>query len=155
MTSGPSVLRKLLQATSQSRRTICMKGCSLPPDYLIKPLERRPARHIKRRILDIETIRIIRTTRILNINIDSAYPTTDLLARARKSCNSRRILRARRPLEVLEHHIANSQARRILQTKSKILLTIALIQLDCIIDILDVPSIVSNISYSPRTASAL
>lgn len=121
---------------------------------LVEPLIQTGTVDIQRRIIDVQTICLIRANRTQNIDIGRGDIITHCLTRASKRSNLRRILRTCLPTEGFEDDIGDGQRGRILQTQRQITLSIALIYFDGVVNVVNDHRIVGDVvDHTSATAS--
>lgn len=111
--------------------------------------------HIQRRVVHVETVGVIHTCRAQNVNVAGSDVIAHILARAQKRRNVRAIFGTRCASQVRNEHIRNSQRRGILQAQRDVALTVALRNLNRIVDIVDEHAVKGNVVDLARAAASL
>jgi hypothetical protein len=113
------------------------------------------ARNIQIGRIHIQTISVIRPIRTLHIDTRRhnivAHPRT----RASKGTDLRLILFACRAGEVLEYDISDREWRREFETQGEIGLSIALVDLDGVVDVVNEHCVVGHVCDSARATASL
>jgi len=108
-----------------------------PLPALIKPLINTCTIDVQLTRINVQTVRIPCPCRTNNSNILRHDIATSRCTTTRKRAGLRRILLARLPLEVLEHHVANRQRAGVFEAKCQIRLAVALIDFNRIVDVVN------------------
>jgi len=130
-------------------------SCTIHDTQSVESLEDRCALHIQRSLVDIQAVGLVSTIWTDDVNVRGKDIVADILARTSEGSDLWLILAACLALEVLEHDVRDRQWRWELQAERQILLSVALVNFDGVVHVVDDHSVVCDVVHSAITTTSL